>query len=105
MWRKVPDIPYSARGDATCVQIGGRHVLSMFGKDIWGLTQDPAPNGMLIFDLVAMQWRDSYDAAAGEYERPSDLKTWYTNGYVPSLCFLFFFCYVGIAECGSDDGP
>ncbi|KAK4148060.1 uncharacterized protein C8A04DRAFT_33588 [Dichotomopilus funicola] len=80
VWRKVPDIPYSARGDATCVQIGPRHVLSMFGKDIWGLTQDPAPNGMLIFDLVAMQWRDSYDATAGEYERPSDLKTWYNNG-------------------------
>ncbi|EAQ85859.1 hypothetical protein CHGG_07112 [Chaetomium globosum CBS 148.51] len=80
VWRKAPNMPYSARGDATCVQIGGRQVLSLFGKDVWKLTDDPAPNGMLLFDMTDMQWKDSYDAAAGAYERPSVLETWYNNG-------------------------
>lgn len=80
VWKKAPNIPYSARGDATCVQVGGRQVLSLFGKDVWALTEDPAPKGMLLFDVTAMQWTDSYDAAAGAYERPSALETWYNNG-------------------------
>ncbi|KAK4042712.1 hypothetical protein C8A01DRAFT_44332 [Parachaetomium inaequale] len=80
VWTKAPNLPYSARADMACVTVGNRQVLSLFGKDLWHLTTDPAPKGLLLFDATAMQWKDSYDAAAGAYERPSELKTWYSNG-------------------------
>jgi len=58
----------------------GRQVLSLFGYDEFGIAMDPAPNGMLVFDMTTMQWKDSYDANAGPYKRPDDLNTWYSNG-------------------------
>ena len=34
----------------------------------------------MLFDMTAMEWKDSYDATAAVYERANDLKTWYGNG-------------------------
>jgi hypothetical protein len=86
-------MPYSARADMACATMNGRQVLSLFGKDLWHLTTDPAPNGLLVFDATAMQWKDSYDAAAGAYERHNELKTWYSNGYVfLLLSWMFLLC-------------
>jgi hypothetical protein len=55
-------------------------VLSIGGADNSRTDPDPAPQGLLLFDMTAMEWKDSYDATAAAYERNSDLKTWYSNG-------------------------
>jgi hypothetical protein len=55
-------------------------VLSIGGTDKSRTDPDPAPQGLLLFDMTTLQWKDSYDANAAAYERASDLKTWYSNG-------------------------
>jgi hypothetical protein len=64
------------------LSVDKRQVLSIGGsKDGWD-EPDPAPQGLTLFDMTDWKWKDSYDANAAAYERASDLKTWYTNGYV-----------------------
>ncbi|KAK4158055.1 hypothetical protein C8A00DRAFT_39611 [Chaetomidium leptoderma] len=80
VWTKVPDPPGGARTGVTCVRVGKRQVLSIGGADNSRTAADAAPQGLLLFDMTAMEWKDSYDASAAEYERAPALKSWYTNG-------------------------
>ncbi len=60
--------------------MGKRQVLSIGGADNTRQDRDPAPQGLLLFDMTDWKWKDSYDANAAAYERATDLKTWYSNG-------------------------
>jgi len=61
-------------------------VLSIGGWDNGDLMdRDPVPQGLLLFDMMALEWRDTYDAGAAEYERAPSLQEWYKNGSVFSL--------------------
>ncbi len=60
--------------------MGNRQVLSVGGADNSRTNPDPAPQGLLLFDMTTLEWKDSYDATAAAYERHSDLKAWYGNG-------------------------
>lgn len=55
-------------------------MLSIGGSDKARTDPDPAPQGLLLFDMTTLQWKDSYDANAAAYERANDLKAWYGNG-------------------------
>ena len=47
-------------------------------------TADPWPQGLGIFDLTEMAWKSSYDAAAGPYETPKQVKDYIAaNGQYP----------------------
>ena len=60
--------------------VGKRQVLSIGGYDnVWD-DQDPAPQGLLLFDMTEMRWKDSYDAEAPQYARPEKIEEWYRNG-------------------------
>ena len=49
------------------------------------LWQDPWPQGIGIFDLSNMEWKDHYDPEAGPYRTPEAVKDWYRqNGRYPS---------------------
>lgn len=65
---------------------GKRQVLSIGGTNSGGwLEADPAPQGLLLFDMTELKWKDSYDATAAAYKRANDIDSFYTNGYVSLL--------------------
>ena len=67
-------------GDSTCVSAGNRQVLSIGGFAGDWTAADPAPQGLLLFDMATMTWKDSYDANAAAYEQAEVIKSWYGNG-------------------------
>ena len=45
---------------------------------------DSWTQGIGVFDLTAMRWKNGYDAATEAYETPSVVKSWYSaNGRYP----------------------
>ena len=60
------------------------------GKQPWLSVDSQIPDfleqGIGIFDLSAMEWRDQYDAAAAPYASPDVVKVWYNeHGQYPSV--------------------
>lgn len=66
------------------MSVGKRQVLTIGGTDGSWTDADAAPNGLLVFDMSAMEWKDGYDAEAKEYEAAEAIKRWYDNGWVSS---------------------
>jgi hypothetical protein len=80
VWRKAADSPGGARAWNSCLSVGKRQVLSIGGWTGDWTKKDPFQQGLKLFDMTDMTWKDSYDASVTTYERNADLKTWYTNG-------------------------
>ena len=59
--------------------MGERQVLSIGGTDGSASEADPAPQGLLLFDMTSLEWKDSYDANAAAYERSETVKKWYDD--------------------------
>jgi hypothetical protein len=67
------------------VVAGKRQVLSIGGTNDGSWSDpDPAPQGLLLFDMTDLKWKDSYDATAAAYKRANDIDSFYSNGYVPN---------------------
>ncbi|KAK1750183.1 hypothetical protein QBC47DRAFT_426430 [Echria macrotheca] len=79
VWTKMPQNPAGNRAEHSCVAVGNRQVLSIGGTDMSWTKNDPAKQGLLLFDMTAMKWSDSYDAGAAAYEAPDTIKSWYTK--------------------------
>lgn len=63
------------------IVIGG----STPGSDDAGDIPDVWPQGLGVFDLSLMEWKDHYDAAAAPYVTPQVVRTYYAqNGLYPS---------------------
>jgi hypothetical protein len=61
-----------------------RQVLSTGGvpssnSSAWA-EDDPWPYSLGIFDMTDLEWKDEYDADAGDYETPEIIRNWYSNG-------------------------
>lgn len=61
-----------------------RQVLSTGGvpssnSSAWA-EDDPWPYGLGIFDMTDLEWKDGYDADAGDYETPEIIRNWYSDG-------------------------
>jgi hypothetical protein len=65
--------------------VGKREVLSIGGADKDRTDRDPAPQGLILFDMTSLEWKDMYAANTAEYERANSLKDWYNSGYTSSL--------------------
>lgn len=86
-WTKVPDNDATERRDHVCDVVGKRQMLSWGGLNSsrngheghW-LPKDPFPNGIGIFDLSELEWKDSYDADAAEYQTHESIMSWYSDG-------------------------
>lgn len=51
----------------------------------WSKWRDPWLQGIGIFDLTDMEWKDHYDPSAASYTTPQAMKGWYEqNGRYPS---------------------
>ncbi|KAL1837873.1 hypothetical protein VTJ49DRAFT_3299 [Mycothermus thermophilus] len=81
VWTKAPNSGMGGRRSPACAAIGRRQMLVVGGTTRKGWDdKDPAPQGLLLFDVAKMEWKDTYDPEAEEYERPAVLKTFYSNG-------------------------
>ncbi|KAK0623789.1 hypothetical protein B0T14DRAFT_517058 [Immersiella caudata] len=81
VWRRVPAPPMGPRKNHACVAVGKRQVLSVGGvNDTYYNTKDNAPQGLQVFDMTRLVWKDDYDAGAAEYVRADVIADWYKNG-------------------------
>lgn len=90
VWTKLPEPPAGPRCEQTCVVVGKRQILSIGGADRQtqgaGMTQkDEAPNGLLLFDMSTLKWKNSYDADATAYQRADVIKAWYSKGSMDKI--------------------
>ncbi|KAK7223103.1 hypothetical protein V2G26_011106 [Clonostachys chloroleuca] len=85
VWTKASEEARSGRMQGTCILAGKRQLVSIGGTeaihdpDAWGAA-DPEPQGLSVFDLIELSWKDKYDAHAAEYTTPNSIMTWYNNG-------------------------
>lgn len=80
--------PGGRRAEQTCVPVGKRQVLSIGGINPYlnpWTTQDPAAQGLMIFDMVDLKWSDTYNADAAAYQAPEPVKEWYSKGSLDSV--------------------
>ncbi|ERF73543.1 hypothetical protein EPUS_07748 [Endocarpon pusillum Z07020] len=92
VWFKADHTATSPRRAHECniVGQGGSQMAVIGGIDIsfpTGTTRnspDPWTNGINVFDLSAMRWKDTYDPNNPPYQSPSVVRDWYTkNGSSP----------------------
>jgi hypothetical protein len=87
-WLNSPVISSRARVGHACSLVGNRQLLSFGGQEIdidpdTGARSAPPSdvwnNGIGIFDMTLLQWKDSYDPDAKPYEPPEMVKALYTS--------------------------
>jgi Kelch motif len=80
VWLKADYIPSRARTKHSCNIVGKRQMLAIGGVNpagnIW-LPADPWTQGLNVFDLTEMKWKDKYNANAEDYITPAVVKSWY----------------------------
>lgn len=87
-WKKVPDMPSGSRANHACVAVKNTQVLSIGGIGSggdWG-SKDPAPQGLMVFDMTTLKWKAEYDALDdAPYESTDGIKEWYKNGSMANV--------------------
>lgn len=69
----------------TCESVG-RHLVMVggvaeAGKGGWNVeSKDPWIQGVGVFDMAELQWRDTYSPAMAEYDSPPVVQDWYRAG-------------------------
>ncbi|KAL9034613.1 MAG: hypothetical protein Q9214_006967 [Letrouitia sp. 1 TL-2023] len=91
-WQKQNSTPLTGRYAHSCNVVGNRQMFAMGGvvvntsSDIYysNSIQDPWEKAIGVFDLTAMEWKDSYDPRAPSYVTPDAVKDYYRkNGREP----------------------
>ena len=86
-WFKVPG-ESTKRTYHDCASAGNRQMIVVGGMALakdssstnrWETT-DEWKQGLGIFDMHDLKWKDSYDPKAGAYESPDIVKDWYAKG-------------------------
>lgn len=92
VWKKADYAPTSPRDCMSCIVAGQRQMVTFGGIDRmkWNdnstdFFRDPDtfPQGVGVFDLTDMTWKDEYNADASSYDSPEAIKTWYNEGLGP----------------------
>ncbi|KAG9228397.1 hypothetical protein BJ875DRAFT_500766 [Amylocarpus encephaloides] len=80
-WVRATPPAKTSRQAHRCEVIGNRQMISLGGliENNSSLT-DPWPNGLGIFDMSELAWKDTYKADADPYKRSSIVDTIYQNG-------------------------
>ncbi|KAK1579494.1 kelch repeat protein [Colletotrichum navitas] len=94
VWMKADYTPSSPRDCMSCVVAGQRQMVTFGGIDRmrWNDNStnffrdpDPFPQGVGIFDLTDLKWKDEYNADASSYDSPGAIKAWYNEGNLASV--------------------
>ncbi|KAK5659364.1 hypothetical protein OQA88_1457 [Cercophora sp. LCS_1] len=80
VWTRLPEPPAGPRAYHDCVSVGKRQVLSIGGTNRGWEDKDQAPQGLLLFDMTMMEWKDAYDAEADDYVRADLIKSRHNDG-------------------------
>lgn len=65
-------------GQRQMITVGG--INRKLGVPTFFKDRDPFPQGLGIFDLTELKWKDQYDAGAANYQSPDAVKAWYDEG-------------------------
>lgn len=93
-WHRVRYEPEHPRVGHTCVAASNRQLLSVGGFDSnlgnprWWRTKDHFPQGLGVFDMTELAWKDGYDADAEPYESPAEIRAWYEDKSVRDVCLM-----------------
>lgn len=89
VWKKAEYTSNSPRDAMSCVVAGQRQMVTFGGinRMRWNdnstnffRDKDTFPQGVGVFDLTDLEWKDQYDAGASSYDSPDVVKTWYNEG-------------------------
>lgn len=82
VWFKVNGTS-AARSSHQCIVANNRQLLVVggFGANSTYTVQDDWAQGLGVFDLTALAWKDRYDADAQPYEPAPAIADWYSHGY------------------------
>lgn len=87
VWFRV-DVESTYRSSHACIIPDNRQMIVVGGGAEAGGPNYEKPDvlaqGLGVFDLHTLSWKDRYDANAGPYEPPQTVTDWYDEGYV--LC-------------------
>ncbi|TLD20746.1 hypothetical protein PspLS_08306 [Pyricularia sp. CBS 133598] len=80
-WFKVPntDRDNKPREYHQCAVVGdGKRQMLSLGGSVQG--PDPWPNAIKVLDMTELKWEDEFDPELAEYQAPSMVTDWYSNG-------------------------
>jgi hypothetical protein len=79
-WVKAPNPDPTWRSEHTCENLNGRQMLVIGGfQEDLPQAMEPRPNGLGIYDLVNLNWTDTYDPNAQPYIRATIVNDVYMN--------------------------
>ncbi|KAK2028033.1 hypothetical protein LX32DRAFT_640423 [Colletotrichum zoysiae] len=91
VWQQADARPQNgtARAFMSCALAGRRQMIVVGGSDQRESPRgkDPFPQGLGIFDVTDLQWKDEYDAEAAEYDSPAVIKSWYSAGNLAGVSY------------------
>lgn len=101
-WFQANSTSASPRMRHTCHATKTRQMIMIGGQDPRNSTpngpppQDPWDQGIAVFDMTALKFKDSYQVNADPYEPPYLVQQYYNNGWVCFYCLsdlsnFFFF--------------
>ncbi|KAF6833795.1 kelch repeat protein [Colletotrichum musicola] len=76
-----------------CVSAGERQMIVVGGTATTGRSteqdnsKDIFPEGLGIFDLTRLVWKDEYYSTAHEYDSPDIVKSWYNEGVLETVTY------------------
>ena len=88
-WHKTSLSPTESRAKHSCNLAGKRQMIVVGGTTANvgnnNLPKDPWNQGLGVFDLTDLTWKDSYDPSADTYQTPNIVKQYISaNGQYPS---------------------
>jgi hypothetical protein len=90
-WIQVQYPPKYPRHTVTCHSVGGSQILTVGGLASDSTSdptayiavfnnQDPFAQGLGVFDMTTLQWKDKYEAKPVDYHQPSVISEIYAKG-------------------------
>ncbi|TDZ23877.1 Kelch repeat-containing protein [Colletotrichum orbiculare MAFF 240422] len=113
VWKKADYESSSPRDCMGCAIAGQRQMVTVggiyrpLGVPGFFRDKDPLPQGLGVFDLVDLKWKDEYDAGAAAYDTPDLVKSWYNDGNLASVEYTsddVASLFAKSSESGSDSG-
>lgn len=84
VWTRIDATSGGPRSGQACVATGTKQMITIGGinpnkEKPWEETDELA-QGLGVFDMTDLQWRDNYNHQAPEYDSPKPVKDWYSDG-------------------------
>lgn len=86
-WFRADYAAFNPRADHACVLAGNRQMIVIGGMNEGISDQvekyedlDPWVNGLGVFDVSELQWKNHYEAGAEKYQSPAVVRQWYSDG-------------------------